>query len=179
MTWVNVLVGAIAILLVGTILYPLTSFDRTTHCRAIRKAFFILLLSSFPAVGVTILTGGISLIRPEELFIFAAAYLAPVIYWFYEAINESQENNGEVKGSWFLLLYSIFILLSTALIFGGFKANEDFWLSDYPVLIIAILITTLALWYFTVAFDKMPKNYVDKARLEETDFVKKITGGGK
>ena len=163
-----------------TLLWPLSSFARATHIEALQKALFIVLLSSMPVL-ISYLDKGFYPLRISELFIYAAAYLAPVIYWFCEDFPRKSK----IRGSRFLMLYSALILVCTAAYFRSDspdtanKANLPWIIQQYPQLPILVLAATLILWYFTIAYEKNSVDPSKEMRIEEQKFLSKVTKGRK
>ncbi len=114
----------------------------------------------------------------NEIFIYAASFLAPVIYWF----REDFARKVEIRGNWFLLLYTAVILVVTAAYFKPPQSEPSLevvatkapWIvAEYPYFPVGILLVTLVLWYFTIASEKAESSYTEEKDKEEKDFLKK------
>jgi hypothetical protein len=174
----NYIIIALSAVFAFSIIRPCFSFKWATHLKAIPKATFILIVSFLPALLAIFNTGQIEVLRMNEIFIYAASFLAPVIYWF----REDFARKVEIRGNWFLLLYTAVILVVTAAYFKPPQSEPSLevvatkapWIvAEYPYFPVGILLVTLVLWYFTIASEKAESSYTEEKDKEEKDFLKK------
>lgn len=174
---INVVIYVVIGIIFISALYTLKNYNPKAHFRALKKGSFILSLSALPAIGVLFVKGDKFQLLYGELFIYTAAYLAPVIYWFYERLHDNRKRKKEIKGDWFTFFYAIILLVITALFYGAYKRSPVLFVEENPYFSPWFLLgLTIILWYSNIAFDEDSKRFVDNSRREEDDFVEEVSG---
>lgn len=173
-------------------------YPRSAHWSALGKAFFLWLVSTSPVIG------GLLLGRPtpengsasdqfqmqvwstftiNEMFIYAAAFLAPVLYVVFDIVK--QYNEGDLKldradlahhmrGMQAVVLVSIVILLLTLLAYASAKSDPTEFDKTYLALFLtgkgAILyFSSLLIWYSVILWETTPKDRFGQRSRAESD----------
>lgn len=158
-------------------------YDKYRHYNAIKKAGLIWIFSSLPWVLGLLFSKPdinssqwiisqfaiefINTFRYGEMFIYAAAFLSPVVYKAVEAVQEVQysrqgeekkwsDYKSQLRGIGSVVVLSFLILILTAFSFATAKGGaigDSYFLIFFGGHPIAVYIISLALWYAVVLAD--------------------------
>ncbi len=189
----------------------LTNFSYEAHKVALKKFFTLWVLTSLPiiaAAGLSPIPDGDAevvvklfdnlreAIVASELFIYAASFLTPVLYIYYEKQGESQNEGGltravrgPFRGYGFVALASAMTLFLTAVAFSSIKTDAIFFKKTFlsyflthTYLSIAIYFFSLYCWYLTMLDGTWNGSFVDINRQSESsvasDFSARLKARG-
>ncbi|MGC1498106.1 MAG: hypothetical protein WA790_20035 [Sulfitobacter sp.] len=182
-------------------MYFIWNYPRSAHWSAFWKAFFLWLVSTSPVIG------GILLSRPDssqgdiagqlqlevltsftiaEMFVYSAAFLAPVLYVVFDLIKQlnegdlklrSEDLRNHMRGMQGVFLSSVVILILTLLAYGSAKSDPTGFPQTYMALFLTgkgfiVYFASLLIWYSVILWETTPKNRFERAQQEETkDFA--------
>ena len=172
-------------------------YPTSAHWPAFWKAFFLWLISTSPVIG------GLLLSKPDasiesvagqfqlkvvasftisEMFVYSAAFLAPVLYVVFDIINSY--NQGDLKierddlkrymrGLQGVFLSSIAILILTLLAYSSAKSDPMGFSQTYLALFLTgkgyiVYLASLLIWYAVILWDTTPKAHFERTERTKT-----------
>lgn len=175
-------------------------YPKSAHWPALGKAFFLWLVSTSPVIGGVLLsrpnveTGSVSdqfqlqilsIFTINEMFIYTAAFLAPVLYVVFDIFKQYSEGDlkferadlaHHMRGIQWVVLVSILILLLTLLAYASAKSDPAGFSKTYLSLFltgkgIILYFSSLLIWYSVILWETTPKNkFGQKTRAESDQF---------
>jgi hypothetical protein len=171
------------------------------HWVALKKFAFIWIISTAPVICAALLSKPSPNIDPTrvgsefdrtvyaafslgEQFVYAATFIAPVLYIFFEGIVLAAKTDPperldsirrRVRGFGGLLLPTIILIILTVLSFAAAR-NPDAFKSTFLFLFLGtqsliIYVLSLGLWYASVLLDTLPNlDFAEESRAESKRF---------
>ncbi len=181
------------------LLQNLVSFPLSAHKKATKKFVVLWIVSIFPillaltlipvqnseqAISEFILGYINKAVNASELFVYAVAFISPLLYMVYEKYNDSDNDNIKSKlsesavfpGYWLTAAFALFVMVVTAVGFALFKSQT----SNLEASIFGVLLTTVApyiylfslyCWYLTLLDSVFIGDYVERGRETENGLV--------
>lgn len=171
---------------------------RGAHWTAFWKAFFLWLVSTSPVIAGILLSspeadGGavasqfqtkvLASFTISEMFVYAASFLAPVLYVVFDIIKNFNEGDlklgreelaNHMRGMQGVTLSSLVILILTLLAYASEKSDPEGFPSTYLALFLTgkgfiLYLASLLIWYSVILWDTAPKTSFEKASKERTN----------
>ncbi|MFN9470233.1 hypothetical protein [Acidovorax sp.] len=173
----------------------LLAYSPAVHKAALKKFCILLLLTSLPVIMTafmaTIPTGEgdnvsklVTKIRESltvsELFVYSATFLTPILYLFYERMNDlsikSIDNFKRVfRGYGLVQAIALLLIVLTAVAFGATKLNFPFTDTFLHYFLVTyareIYIFGLYCWYLTLLDGANTMSYYDSTRAVESELT--------
>ena len=174
------------------ILQNLVSFPFSAHKKALKKFAFLWVISIFPIflafALIPIPSGGQvtasflvehlkKAVNASELFVYAVAFISPLLFMVYEKYNDSDSDNIKSKlsesavfpGYWLTATLALLVMLVTAVGFAMFKSQSGSLSGNVLALFLingapAIYVSSLFCWYLTLLDGAFVGDYVQRGR---------------
>ena len=177
----------------------LAYFSPRAHLQASKKLFVLWVLTSMPVLFAVLLSpipdGDAAFTQKlanklaiaftaSEQFVYAAAFIAPILYIIYEKVMSSEDLDlkerftkgfGIFRGYWLVVLVSFLVLFLTAAAFSALKVNQaSYELSFLSRLLVSysalIYVFAIYCWYLTLLDATFSGDYVGASRRDEQSF---------
>lgn len=169
------------------------------------KAFFLWLVSTSPILAIIALSTPkigqgevweqflqevLRRLTLTEIFVYSAAFLAPMLYVIFEVVDAYKNNkleltvrdiSHEMRGMDKVFLTSIFILILTLIAYSGANTDSDVFPNTYLAIFLQekgyiLYLVSLLIWYSVILWEKGPPVFSFEAvqKDEAEDFADKL-----
>lgn len=177
-------------------------YPMAEHWPAIGKAFFLWLLSTSPVIAGILLSSPtensvdvatqfqievLANFTISEMFVYSAAFLAPVLYVVFDIIKNYNEGDlkldkqnlaNHMRGMQWVFLSAIVILIFTLLAYASAKSDPTNFSKTYLSLFLTgkgfiVYLASLVIWYSVILWETAPKkfSYEKSAKTEASNFA--------